>query len=65
MASTSVNIPTQSDNNNLQSPSGSAVRSNGLLLLRSSWSSISRVNKLMLVSSVFFIVSQVNDKNKI
>ncbi|KAI8092739.1 uncharacterized protein BX664DRAFT_348005 [Halteromyces radiatus] len=59
MASTSTNLPIQHQHNDLQSPSGTTVRSNGLLFLRTSWQNISRASKFMLVSSVFFIVSQM------
>ncbi|ORZ12286.1 hypothetical protein BCR42DRAFT_440066 [Absidia repens] len=51
--------PAYIQRNDIPSPSGTTVRTNGLHFLRSSWQNISRASKFMLVTSVFFIVSQI------
>ncbi|CAO3589328.1 unnamed protein product [Absidia cylindrospora] len=51
--------PAYIQHNDIHSPSGTTVRTNGLHFLRSSWQNISRASKFMLVTSVFFIVSQI------
>jgi hypothetical protein len=42
-----------------QAVSGTGVRLHGLHFIRTSWQTISRASKFMLVTSVFFIVAQV------
>ncbi|ORX43082.1 hypothetical protein DM01DRAFT_1411679 [Hesseltinella vesiculosa] len=60
MASTSTSIPVDTHSTaSLQGVSGTTVRTNGLMLLRGSWQSISRASKLLLLASVFFTLAQV------